>query len=363
MANGDTRHVDNGNEQASHHEEAAEKPDQKDRGWLRFELELSTRLILAFGLAAAWGFVCAACIGSSDDAGGRLLAAAAALGVGGLIGFLFGVPRSAARPEDTAGPAANTNLEQISDWLTKLLVGAGLVQISAAPAALGTLFGHVGSLFGEGMSATVAAGATLIYFACLGFLAGWLFTRIFLGRTLSEADKWMAAAMGLADIAEKEGDSDLAETLRAQAKSGPAGPGDVLEAIRTSAPPGAARTAAIDQAFDTPLSAEEMAVDRGKVEQMFTTDEPSRLAALRIMMQRPEVVSLPCVIDAIEHSTSGMEQYHALRVARAAVDRLSAEEKSVLKRVVDEASRPGRWIAQDPPRASVAKSLREALDG
>lgn len=68
--------------------------------------------------------------------------------VGGILGFLFAVPRSrqaqAAAPVaprvatgDENGPphrrlsdyAANTNLEQISDWLTKILVGAGLVEL------------------------------------------------------------------------------------------------------------------------------------------------------------------------------------------------------------------------------------------
>ena len=74
-----------------------------------------------------------------------LLLAAASLSVGGLAGFLFGVPRSLQTPvlppvggdgrsqkqadEIAARYATNTNLEQISDWLTKILVGVGLTQI------------------------------------------------------------------------------------------------------------------------------------------------------------------------------------------------------------------------------------------
>ena len=71
-------------------------------------------------------------------------AAGASAFVGGLLGFLFGIPRAlqgdhpdGPRAADGSGrdglPAAsyraNTNLEQISDWLTKILVGVGLVQI------------------------------------------------------------------------------------------------------------------------------------------------------------------------------------------------------------------------------------------
>ena len=73
--------------------------------------------------------------------------AGASLMVGALIGFLFGIPR---KLQDEQGVASdigsqeefdsrvvsalyggNTNLEQISDWLTKILVGVGLTQISS----------------------------------------------------------------------------------------------------------------------------------------------------------------------------------------------------------------------------------------
>ena len=93
------------------------------------------------------------------------LLAGACLLVGGLLGFLFGVPRSArgidhstGKPEGAKGatvdPATtdgdaseyrpNTNLEEVSDWLTKILVGVGLTQLINAPAkavAFGTYFG------------------------------------------------------------------------------------------------------------------------------------------------------------------------------------------------------------------------------
>lgn len=75
---------------------------------------------------------------------------------GALLGFIFGVPRSVSDPASTptktpAGSTAtdasaqstptpkvraNTNLEQISDWLTKLLVGVGLSKIEDVPSLL-----------------------------------------------------------------------------------------------------------------------------------------------------------------------------------------------------------------------------------
>ncbi len=65
--------------------------------------------------------------------------------VGGLLGFLFGIPRVLVQgqagnrqdnPDGKTAPgdgrrlASNTNLERISDWLTTMLVGVGLSQVT-----------------------------------------------------------------------------------------------------------------------------------------------------------------------------------------------------------------------------------------
>ena len=81
-----------------------------------------------------------------------LLWCVACLAVGGTVGFLFGIPRATAQPatpsaartqdagkaesklrssdRDTEGGRPNTNLEEVSDWLTKILVGLTLVNLS-----------------------------------------------------------------------------------------------------------------------------------------------------------------------------------------------------------------------------------------
>jgi hypothetical protein len=64
-----------------------------------------------------------------------LLAAFAASAVGGMIGFLFGVPKGPSDSNDQQRSGfyyrPNTNLEQVSDWLTKIIVGVGLIQFRA----------------------------------------------------------------------------------------------------------------------------------------------------------------------------------------------------------------------------------------
>src|SRR5438552_4060746 len=95
-------------------------------------------LVAEVGYAAQLGFTSA----TVEVASVALMLAGACLLGGGLLGFLFGLPRTVQdvgqRNSTTSGlPSepqnvsyhANTNLEQISDWLTKILVGVGLTQI------------------------------------------------------------------------------------------------------------------------------------------------------------------------------------------------------------------------------------------
>jgi hypothetical protein len=100
-------------------------------------------VVSAWGAALAqggWGVFLQVC------AVGAVIAGACAM-VAWLFGLLFGIPRSIARPGDPAPAAAtatqangahpasrvNTNLEDVSDWLTKTLIGVGLTQLSSLP--------------------------------------------------------------------------------------------------------------------------------------------------------------------------------------------------------------------------------------
>lgn len=129
---------------------------------------------------------------------------------GGALGFLFGIPRTlqqeAANPGSEGGPGAeagstgpridyrvNTNLEQISDWLTKILVGVSLTQISEIRDGLIALTEFSARGLGPEAQGQVFAFALLSYSAVLGFLFGYLWTRLSLAGALRAADQ---AAIG-----------------------------------------------------------------------------------------------------------------------------------------------------------------------
>ncbi|HKB32302.1 MAG TPA: hypothetical protein VKF16_00390 [Candidatus Dormibacteraeota bacterium] len=127
-----------------------------------------------------------------------LLLGLAALMGGGLVGFLFGVPRRLQEAGPANGPVSqgwvgNTNLEQISDWLTKILVGVGLTQILQIPGQLQRLTAFLAPAFGNQPSSQIFALGLLGYFSIAGFLIGYLTTRLLLGRAFIMADELDAA--------------------------------------------------------------------------------------------------------------------------------------------------------------------------
>lgn len=134
-----------------------------------------------------------------------LMIAGASLLIGGFLGFLFGIPRTlqqerpVALTDNTSEPRsenadrsvnyqANTNLEQISDWLTKILVGVGLTQIDKIPAALQQVSQNISVGFGSTSITPVFVLPTILFFLICGFLFGYLWTRLFLPGAFRQAD-------------------------------------------------------------------------------------------------------------------------------------------------------------------------------
>lgn len=170
--------------------------------------------------------------GFSSTFGVGLLAAFGAAAVGLLIGLLFGVPKavssgqvrqsaqikqvadravvSALPAQDqaalqqwkaasdaqqtaqtkTSNFAPSTNLAEVSDWLTKLLIGASLVSLSKLGPPIGQLIDSIAGGLVTGGSATgsakVVAGAILFGYVAMGFLDGYILTTVWYQRELDE---------------------------------------------------------------------------------------------------------------------------------------------------------------------------------
>ncbi len=150
-----------------------------------------------------------------------LLISGAALALGALFGLLFGIPRSLQDAPVPVSPAAsngesnavggntdkppsqpalspsepavrsnlsqNTNLEQISDWLTKILVGVSLTQFQA----IQTKFRGVAQAVARELNgAQEATGAAIIlFFLVCGFLISYLWVRRYLEKEFGDASR------------------------------------------------------------------------------------------------------------------------------------------------------------------------------
>ena len=179
-----------------------------------------------------------------------IAALGAALGLGGVLGFLFGIPTpGSAKPSvninqvnaagvveggqgggganagqrpnpdpqalnpavgDGQGPAAKppvtlpptvpteghvSNLEQVADWVTKLLLGGGLTQMQRIPPTIWKwshviAVGILGKPSGVNEQLIVAEQAfacgLMVYGFILGFFAGFLITKLQLGKAISD---------------------------------------------------------------------------------------------------------------------------------------------------------------------------------
>ena len=138
---------------------------------------------------------------------------------GGLVGFIFGIPRVEQSDAQNlecsdsirARILANTNLEKVSDWLTTIIIGIGLTQFRSIAEGFNSLTSQIsadlhpdinsaGSATGtqgqhsiqEGFSqsgSSAFVGALIIAGLTAGFITGWLFCRLLLIEALRHSEK------------------------------------------------------------------------------------------------------------------------------------------------------------------------------
>jgi hypothetical protein len=158
--------------------------------------------------------------------GGVLAIGLAAGLVGAIVGFIFGIPSqvsaSATPPAEAGGTvpargadprqAANawrlsTNLTQVSDWLTKVIIGVSLVEAKAALIELlNDAHAAAGYLFDYRHGSPAVLAAVMIGCAVFGFLYAYLYTELIISRLIVAVDRGLqpglaAAALTLKNMA------------------------------------------------------------------------------------------------------------------------------------------------------------------
>jgi hypothetical protein len=122
------------------------------------------------------------------------LTAAAAFLAGSLAGFVVGIPRAVSSGQARHDPSSeylpSSNLAEISDWLTKLLLGAGLVSLARLGAPIASLIDHVAAGLHTTAASTAAAqvmaAAIMFGYAALGLLEGSVVTALWYQKKLAK---------------------------------------------------------------------------------------------------------------------------------------------------------------------------------
>ena len=126
---------------------------------------------------------------------------------GAFLGFLFGIPKTLQRNQNTVTiPAetsadgqpvasssnqsfsSNTNLEEISDWLTKIIVGVSLIQLTNLIKFYGESCRSLARSFENYLSPDFGftySGSLIIFFSVCGFLIVYLWSRLYFIRQLN----------------------------------------------------------------------------------------------------------------------------------------------------------------------------------
>ncbi len=162
--------------------------------WTTFWSQRRAVTVILYGLGfTGIGIICLSCsVPDKNLLADAVLWAFTGIVVGAFFGVLFGLPRiqqGAGGGSTQYRQVVNGALEQISEWLTKIIVGVGLVELKGLPAWLrGVAAPLRRALASTGDGAEPLALGTVVYFPIVGFLTFYLLTRLFLARALADAE-------------------------------------------------------------------------------------------------------------------------------------------------------------------------------
>jgi YD repeat-containing protein len=197
---------------------------------------------------------------------------------------------------------------------------------------------------GTGTAALLTIGAVLMVFGAMGERI----ESLELGNAKLRLRAAAAEKYEQAEVLEREGDPETADALRAQARA-------LLEAadplaaryatVRSGSRAGPERTRAMEKIVaDARQQAAQQEFDPGEVARWLREgNDERRIVALALMQGRKELRDADLVMDAIAHSHSAFEQYHALRLADAMVADLDADRRQQLVDVIHRAQRSLRF--------------------
>jgi hypothetical protein len=221
----------------------------------------------------------------------------------------------------------------VAVFLTDNEVGAAaLVTVGAAIAALSTFANRIGAFEAAGLRFELAQQASEVR---------------------EEAEQARAS-----------GDVVRAQQLERQAQDlliAASAVGSRYEQIRTTQPSGWERTSRLEEVLREARALDTDVLRAADVAGIFASGAPGdRVAALALIERNPRLVTADVLVDAIVHSQSSFEQYHALVAAESALDHLSTTERERLREAVVSVL-SGSLGDRSSDRRTVARRLLERM--
>ena len=180
-----------------------ENPNQENGSYQEIARSLQTALAPVW-LGVLIIFIAAIADGTPQNLvklANHLAIGGASLASGSFLGVLFGLPRSSSSRNTTSSSSNsanssqnnanesrpyysdNTNIEEISDWLTKILVGVGLVQLTK----IGKYIKILQEQLHDPTKYAIFEVSLVILFVIWGFFLGYLSARLFLPTAFSRS--------------------------------------------------------------------------------------------------------------------------------------------------------------------------------
>lgn len=273
----------------------------------------------------------------------------ACLLAGASIGFLFGIPKIIQANATTGGTVpiektyqqqVNTNLTEISDWLTKIIVGLGLVNLTKIPPYLEKIAKILGSALNDNcpagcpMAIALAYGIIISYFI-LGFLYGYITTRLYLAGAFAQADQLaqLTVTQEKADNAAGAAESALQQVnfavttpiqRRPTQESTPekelANLAKTYVETRRLMDSGDLRTRKMAEIFKTMVTVADDAADLNTDNYLQNTDIGLRLVGYAILYAKPNYDSISNLVDAFITDTTPFGQYWGIMTLRKTME-------------------------------------------
>jgi len=230
-------------------------------------------------------------------------------------------------PADVLDPAFDPAFDPVLEPVLRRgaqVVGGlvGVVTLAAGGVAVFATSNEVGSA--ALVTAGVAiAGVSVFANRIRGFEAAGV--RLEFVRQARDVSRQAERARAAGDVGRAEELEHRADRLLAAATT----VGSRYEELRRSEPPGWERTSRMEGALRDARAVDPDGLTASHVADIFGTGrEGNRVFALALIERHPRLASAEVLVDAIGHSRSAFEQYHALLATEGALDSLSGDERA-----------------------------------